>query len=198
MLLIWLVGAAFLYWPFKKWEATYKAPIISALLWPVMVIFFLGIILWARFIDTSNDFSKKKKELSPQQAGKILAKRIITFTSTQEEKLALAKELLIHAKVDFKHEYYYPIGLKPDLKQDIDFSIHSRKFLNFYNLQQAEEVAQIKQLESVGYEPWEHSNRHLKKLDLIEITHIFNSMVDKFEDPKERFQAKLLIIDGML
>lgn len=198
MLLIWLVGAAFLYWPFKKWEATYKAPIISALLWPVMVIFFLGVILWARFIDTSNDFSKKKKELSPQQAGKILAKRIITFTSTQEEKLALAKELLIHAKVDFKHEYYYPIELKPDLKQDIDFSIHSRKFLNFYNLQQAEEVAQIKQLESVGYEPWEHSNRHLKKLDLIEITHIFNSMVDKFEDPKERFQAKLLIIDGML
>ena len=45
MLLIWLVGAAFLYWPFKKWDATYKAPILSALLWPVMVIFFLGLII---------------------------------------------------------------------------------------------------------------------------------------------------------
>jgi len=167
MLLIWLVGAAFLYWPFKKWEATYKAPIISALLWPIMVVFFLGFIIWVKFIDTNNNFSKKKKELSPQQAGKILAKRIINFTSTQEEKLALAKELLIHAKVDFKHEYYYPIGLNPDLKQDIDFSIHSKKFLKFYNIQQAEEIAQIKQLESVGYEPWEHSNRHLKKLNLI-------------------------------
>jgi len=144
-----------------------------------MVVFFLGFIIWVKFIDTNNNFSKKKKELSPQQAGKILAKRIINFTSTQEEKLALAKELLIHAKVDFKHEYYYPIGLNPDLKQDIDFSIHSKKFLKFY-------------------EPWEHSNRHLKKLNLIEITHIFNSMVDKFEDPKEKFQAKLLIIDGML
>lgn len=198
MLLIWLVGAAFLYWPFKEWEATYKAPIISALLWPVMVVFFLGFIIWAKFIDKNNNFSKKKKELSPQEAGKILAKRIINFTSTQEERLALANELLIQAKVDFKHEYYYPIGLNPDLKQDIDFSIHSQKFLKFYNIQQAEEIAQIKQLESVDYEPWEYSNRNLKKLDLIEITHIFNSMVDKFEDPKEKFQAKLLIIDGML
>lgn len=198
MLLIWLVGAAFLYWPFRKWEATYKAPIISALLWPVMVIFFLGLIIWAKFIDTNNNFSKEKKELSPQEVGRILAKKIITFTSTQEEKLALAKQLLIHAKVDFKHEYYFSIGLNPDLKQDIDFSIHSRKFLNFYNIQQAEEIAEIKQLESVGHHPWKQSNRHLKKLDLIEITHIFNNMVNTFEDPKDRFQAKLLIIDGML
>lgn len=158
MLLIWLVGAAFLYWPFKKWEATYKAPILSAFLWPVMVIFFLGLIIWAKFVDRDSNLSKKKKELTPQQAGKILAKRIITFTSTEEEKLALAKQLLIHAKVDFKHEYCYPIELTVDLKQDIDFSIHSRKFLNFYNIQQAEEVAEIKQLESIGYHPWEYSN----------------------------------------
>ena len=198
MLLIWLVGAAFLYWPFKKWDATYKAPILSALLWPVMVIFFLGLIIWAKFVDRDSNFSKKKKELTPQQAGKILAKRIITFTSTEEEKLALAKQLLIHAKVDFNHEYCYPIELDLDLKQDIDFSIHSRKFLNFYNIQQSEEVAEIKQLESVGYHPWEYSNRHLKKLDLIKITEIFNSMVNNLEDPKDRFKAKLLIIDGML
>ena len=198
MLLIWLVGAAFLYWPFKKWEATYKAPILSAFLWPVMVIFFLGLIIWAKFVDRDSNFSKKKKELTPQQAGKILAKKIITFTSTEEEKLALAKQLLIHAKVDFKHEYCYPIELNLDIKQDIDFSIHSRKFLNFYNIQQSEEVAEIKQLESVGYHPWEYSNRHLKKLDLIKITQIFNSMVNNLEDPKDRFKAKLLIIDGML
>lgn len=81
MLLIWLVGAAFLYWPFRKWEATYKAPIISALLWPVMVIFFLGFIVWAKFFDRENNTSTEKEILTPQQAGKILSKRILEFTS---------------------------------------------------------------------------------------------------------------------
>lgn len=59
-------------------------------------------------------------------------------------------------------------------------------------------MAEIKQLESIGYHPWEYSNRHLKNLDLIKITQIFNSMVNNLEDPKDRFKAKLLIIDGML
>ena len=111
MLLIWLVGAAFLYWPFKKWDATYKAPILSALLWPVMVIFFLGLIIWAKFVDRDSNFSKKKKELTPQQAGKILAKRIITFTSTEEEKLALAMKKV----KEFNH---------PKLPQNHDLAKH--------------------------------------------------------------------------
>ncbi len=38
MLLIWLVGAAFLYWPFRQWVATSNASLISALLWPLMLI----------------------------------------------------------------------------------------------------------------------------------------------------------------
>ncbi|MEB8379582.1 hypothetical protein NYW84_00480 [Acinetobacter junii] len=131
MLLIWLVGAAFLYWPFRKWEATYKAPIISALLWPVMVIFFVGFIVWAKLFNRDNIVSSKNENLSPQQVGKILAERIIAFTSTPEEKIALAKQLLIHAEIDFKHEYYYPKGMNPNLRNDIDFSIHSRIFSNF-------------------------------------------------------------------
>lgn len=201
MLLIWLVGAAFLYWPFRKWEATYKAPIISALLWPVMVIFFLGFIVWAKFFNRDSNVSSKNENLSPQQAGKILAQRIVAFTSTSEEKIALAKQLLIHAKVDFKHEYYYPKGMNPNLKNDIDFSMHSRTFSNFYNAQQQEAEVHEKNLASMNhedYDPRDFSDKHLEKLDLFEITHVFNTLVNRFDNPKERFQAKLLIIDGML
>lgn len=46
----YFVIAAFLYWPFRKWVATAGAPGISALLWPVMVVFFLGVILIAPFV----------------------------------------------------------------------------------------------------------------------------------------------------
>ncbi|HCU1862310.1 TPA: hypothetical protein OUH79_002622 [Acinetobacter baumannii] len=201
MLLIWLVGAAFLYWPFKKWEATYKSPIISALLWPVMVIFFIGFIVWAKFCDKDNNVSSKNVNLSPQQAGKILAERIVAFTSTPEEKIALAKQLLIHAEVDFKHEYYYPKGMNPNLRNDIDFSIHSRNFLNFYNAQQIEAEVHEKNLASINhedYDPRDFSDKQLEQLDLFEITHVFNTLVNNFDEPKERFQAKLLIIDGIL
>lgn len=201
MLLIWLVGAAFLYWPFRKWEATYKAPIISALLWPVMVIFFVGFIVWAKIFDRANNVPRKNENLSPQQARKILAERIVAFTSTPEEKVALAKQLLIHAEVDFKHEYYYPKGMSPNLKNDIDFSMYSRNFSNFYNAQQQEAEMHEKNLASMNYEdydPRDFSDKQLEKLDLFEITHVFNTLVNRFDNPKERFQAKLLIIDGML
>ena len=201
MLLIWLVGAAFLYWPFRKWEATYKAPIISALLWPVMVIFFVGLIVWEKFFNRDNNLSSKNKKLSPQQVGKILAERIVAFTSTPEEKIALAKQLLIHAEVDFKHEYYYPKGINPNLRNDIDFSIHSRAFSNFYNAQQEEAEVHKKNLASMNhedYDPRDFSDKHLEKLDLFEITYVFNNLVDGFDNPKERFKVKLLIIDGML
>ena len=44
MIIFWLVVAAILYMPFKKWVATSEAPFLSALLWPVMVVFFIVIV----------------------------------------------------------------------------------------------------------------------------------------------------------
>jgi len=44
----WVVIAALLYFPFKRWVATAEAPLISALLWPLTVAFFvIGIPLMA-------------------------------------------------------------------------------------------------------------------------------------------------------
>lgn len=36
MVVIWLVIAGIIYIPFRKWVATAEAPIISALLWPLL------------------------------------------------------------------------------------------------------------------------------------------------------------------
>ena len=49
MFTAYLVIAAFLYWPFRKWVATAEAPGLSALLWPLMVIFFIGAAFFALF-----------------------------------------------------------------------------------------------------------------------------------------------------
>jgi len=109
--------------------------------------------------------------------------------------------LLIHAEIDFKHEYYYPKGMNPNLRNDIDFSMHSRSFLHFYNAQQIEAEAHEKNLASINhedYDPRDFSDKQLEQLDLFEITHVFNNLVNSFVEPKQRFQAKLLIIDGML
>ena len=41
MFVAWLIIAVLLYFPFKRWAATVDAPFISALLWPLMVSFFI-------------------------------------------------------------------------------------------------------------------------------------------------------------
>lgn len=47
MIVIWLVVAAIIYIPFKKWVATADAPVIAALLWPAfacaLVLFIVAI-----------------------------------------------------------------------------------------------------------------------------------------------------------
>lgn len=50
MVAVYFVIAAFLYWPFRKWVATAEAPAISALLWPLMAVFFLGVLIISPFI----------------------------------------------------------------------------------------------------------------------------------------------------
>lgn len=46
MVIIWLVIAVLLYIPFKKWVATADAPLISALLWPLLACV-LGLLIAA-------------------------------------------------------------------------------------------------------------------------------------------------------
>ncbi|WP_286411967.1 hypothetical protein [Acinetobacter pseudolwoffii] len=141
---------------------------------------------------------RKKEVLNPPKAASRLSAPILAFTSTPEEKLALAKELLCHAQIDFKHEYHYPKGIDPNLRNDIDFSMYSKKLLDLYNQQEAETEAHQKLLESDDYNPMDYSDENLSNLDLFEITPIFNSMVRNLNTPKDRFNAKLLIIDDIL
>lgn len=207
MLLIWLVVAAFLYWPFRQWDATYKAPLISALLWPLMILFFIGFAIWARFFDKENSktksykFKNEKKDL--QEAGGILAKNMLKYAPTHHEKIALAKQLLIHSEIDLKHEYYYPKGIfNKNLKDDIKFGLYSEKFKDFYSQHQQEAIQHEELLKNTNYkdyDPREHSDKDLNNLDLFEIVHVFNSMVNRFDDdPKVKFMVKLLIIDNMI
>ena len=50
MVTVYFVIAAFLYWPFKNWLATAEEAAISALLWPLMVVFILWVLITAPFI----------------------------------------------------------------------------------------------------------------------------------------------------
>lgn len=54
MAAVYFVIAAFLYWPFRKWVATAGAPAISALLWPLMLVFILGALIISPFIKNKN------------------------------------------------------------------------------------------------------------------------------------------------
>lgn len=50
MVIVWLTIAGLLFLPFKRWVATAEAPLISALLWPLLIVFFLvGLPLMALF-----------------------------------------------------------------------------------------------------------------------------------------------------
>lgn len=222
MLLVWLVVAAFLYWPFTRWRTTYQAPAISALLWPLMVLVFLGVIIWEKLLERS-EYKKStvfntppplpkeifntppplpKEPLSPQEAGKVLAARILVFTSNNEERLALAKNLLVIAECDFKHEYYYPKGISPNnLRSHINFLMHSKKFINFYTMQERsldQITKELEELDPNSYDPMKNSDKNLDNLDLFEIHAVFNRLVSSLNSPEERFQTKLLIIDGIL
>jgi hypothetical protein len=41
MIIAWLIIAGLLFLPFKRWVATAEAPFLSALLWPLVIGFFL-------------------------------------------------------------------------------------------------------------------------------------------------------------
>lgn len=144
---------------------------------------------------------KKKEVRNTSKLTKSLSGQIVAFTSSPQEKLALAKALLAHAIIDFKHEYYYLKGIDTDIRNDIDFSMYSTKFLELYNQHEAEAEEHQKILESINYEdydPRDYTDKNLSQLDLFEITPVFNGMVRNLNSPKEKFIAKLLIIDDML
>ncbi len=141
---------------------------------------------------------KKEEVVKPTDPIQNLALKLVAFTSNETEKLALAKQLLCNARVDFKNEYHYPLGINTDLKEGIDFSMYSNRFLDLYDKQEMEAVEQLKRLESADYDPRDYDDKDLDNLDFIEINYVFNSMVSNLKQPRERFAAKLFIIDKVL
>ena len=126
--------------------------------------------------------------------------KLVAFTSNEDEKLALAKQLLCNAKADFRNEYHYPLGLgiDTDLKEGINFSMYSKALLDLYEQQEIEAAEELKMLNSSDYDPRDYSDKDLENFDFFEINYVFNSMVSNLKGPRERFGAKLLIIDKVL
>ena len=157
MLTIWLVVAAFLYWPFRKLEATYKAPLISALLWPLLIFIFLGALIWGSL------FNKDKQQksvidtnISTQDFVSNASKVISSYTSTPEENIALAKQFLANAKMDLMHDYYYAKNIfKINLREEFDFSIYSLYLNNLYNKQEEEGRKFMELLSSINNEDFD-------------------------------------------
>lgn len=130
-----------------------------------------------------------------------LSQEITDFTSNQQQKLSLAKQLLTRAKVDFRHEYYFPNKIKKDMREDIDFSKYSSKLLELYNQAEAEAEAHKKLLSTMSpedYDPMAYRDKNLDGLDMFTVGGIFDAMVRTIDNPKERFLAKLYIVDDML
>lgn len=140
----------------------------------------------------------KKEIVEPKDPIHNLALKLVAFASNEAEKLALAKQLLCNATVDFKHEYHYPLRLDTDLKDGINFSMYSKALLDLYDQQETEEAEHLKMLDSIDYDPRDYSDKDLDNLDFIEINYVFNSMVSHLKNPREKFAAKLLIIDKVL
>ncbi|MFW1649847.1 hypothetical protein [Acinetobacter nosocomialis] len=140
----------------------------------------------------------KKEIVEPKDPIHNLALKLVAFASNEAEKLALAKQLLCNAKVDFKHEYHYPLGLDTDLKDGINFSMYSKMLLDLYDQLEIEEAEHLEMLNSIDYDPRDYSDKDLDNLDFIEINYVFNNMVSNLKNPREKFAAKLLIIDKVL
>ena len=203
MLTIWLVVAAFLYWPFRKWEATYKAPLISALLWPLLIFIFLGALIWGSL------FNKDKQQksvidtnISTQDFVSNASKVISSYTSTPEENIALAKQFLANAKMDLMHDYYYAKNIfKINLREEFDFSIYSLYLNNLYNKQEEEGRKFMELLSSINnedFDPRDYRDPLLDNLDFFELNSLFLAYVNAHENPKEKFRMQLLIIDQMI
>lgn len=203
MLTIWLVVAAFSYWPFRKWEATYKAPLISALLWPLLILFFLGAIIWeSLFNKEKQQKSEKSINISTQDFVRNSSRLIRSYTSTRQANIALAKQFLIIAEVDLMNDYYYAKNVSNiNLMEEFDFSIYSVEFNNFFNQQQEEgrkHQELISKISYKDYNPKDYSDPLLDNLDLFELNGLFRAFVNALDNPKEKFIIQLLIIDQMI
>ena len=143
---------------------------------------------------------KKKEDVEQKDPIQLLALELKAFTSSEAQKIALAKQLLCNAKIDYRHEYHYPMNIDTDLKDGIDFSMYSRNLLNLYEQEEIEAIEFQKKLEATNYEdydPRDHEDKDLGDLNFFEINYIFESMVKSLK-PREKFAAKLLIIDKIL
>lgn len=203
MLTVWLVISAFLYWPFRQWEATYKAPFISALLWPFLILFFIGALIWQSL---SNKEQQQKSvedtNISMQDFIKGLSNEISSYTSTPQENIALAKHFLSIAKMDLMHDYYYSKNLfNTNLRDEFDFSIYSLEFNKLYDEQEELERKHKELRSKIDYKdfnPEDYTDPLLDKFDLFELNGLFRGFLNSLESPKEKFTIQLLIIDQMI
>ncbi len=143
---------------------------------------------------------KKKEVVEQKDPIQLLALELKAFTSSEAQKIALAKQLICNAKTAYRNEYHYPMNINTDLKDGIDFSMYSRNLLNLYEQQEIEAIEFQKKLEATNYEdydPRDHVDKDLGDLNFFEINYIFESMVKSLK-PREKFAAKLLIIDKIL
>ncbi|MCB1657719.1 MAG: hypothetical protein KDI39_05775 [Pseudomonadales bacterium] len=203
MLTFWLVISAFLYWPFRQWEATYKAPLISALLWPFLILFFIGTLIWQRLSNKEQQQkSVKDTNIAIQDFVKSLSSQIRSYTSTRQETIALAKQFLSIAEMDLKHDYYHAKNLfNTNLREEFDFSIYSVEFNNFYDQQEElgrKHMELRSKINHEDYHPEDYTDPLLDNLDLFELNGLFRGFVNALENPKERFMIQLLIIDQMI
>lgn len=203
MFTIWLVISAFLYWPFRQWEATYKSPLISALLWPFLILFFIGALIW-------QSLSKKDKQQKSVKNTNFyiknfindLSREISPYTSTRQENIAIAKQFLIIAKIDLMHDYYYSkkIFIK-NLREDFDFSVYSIEFNNLYDQQEElgrKHMELMSKINPEDYNPKDYTDPLLDKFDLFKLNGLFRGFVNELECPKEKFIIQLLIIDQII
>lgn len=143
---------------------------------------------------------KKKEVVEQKDPIQLLALELKAFTSNDAQKVALAKQLICNAITDYKNEYHYPLNIDTDLKDGIDFAMYSRNLLNLYEQQEREAIEFQKNLEATNYEdydPRDHVDKNLENLDFFEINYLFENMVRNLK-PREKFAAKLLIIDKIL
>lgn len=107
MLLVWLVVAAFLYWPIKVIHITYELrvfpPFISALLWPL----FFALIGW---MIINEKFFQKKKTYSNDDVPSWV-------TDKQKQKEFIAVIYMLGAKSQIPHEF-----IKENITNDENFS----------------------------------------------------------------------------
>ncbi|MBG2040377.1 hypothetical protein I4478_19815 [Klebsiella pneumoniae] len=214
MFLFWLVVAVISYWFFRRWEATYQNPLICALLWPLVLIFFFVSITYMAIKDKLSlpenkglykestnppPVSIEKKDAVTIKAHELLG--VDLTGKTVEQKNAICEYLISLSRTLLINDLDFDLDHCDSVVENLGINLN-RKFILLHNLVLLKEEKTRRLTEGfISHEDSDPSHDDDESLDAFDLHRISNNLINlsrSSTSPEERFFVRTYLLNELV